>query len=175
MTLKLEDKKAIVAEVEEVAGKALSIVTAEYRGLTVDQMTRLRTQARKAGVYLRVVRNTLARRAIEKTAFACLQEALVGPLLLAFSLNEPSAAARLMKDFSKEYEKLTVKALAFDGVLLSAKDLDRLASLPTRDEALAKLMSVMLAPITKLVCTTVQPHTKFVRVVAAYRDKKQSA
>lgn len=174
MTLKLEDKKAIVAEVGEIANKAVAVVAVEYRGLTVEQMTRLRVRARKAGVYLRIVRNTLARRAVENTAFVCLQEALVGPLLLAFSLNEPSAAARLMKDFAKEYEKLVVKALAFEGMLFNAKDLDKLASLPTRDEALSLLMSVMQAPITKLVRTLVEPPTKVVRALAAY-SKQQSA
>lgn len=174
MTLRLEDKKAIVAEVGEVAGKALSVVTAEYRGLTVEQMTRLRAQARSRGVYLRVVRNTLARRALENTAFACLKEALVGPLLLAFSLDEPGAAARLIRDFAKEFEKLAVKSLVFDGMLLGAKDLDRLANLPTRDEALASLMAVMKAPITKLVRTIAEPTAKLARTIAAVRDKKQA-
>jgi large subunit ribosomal protein L10 len=175
VTLKLEDKKAIVAEVEEVATRALSAVTAEYRGLTVEQMTRLRTQARTNGVYLRVVRNTLARRAIEKTAFACLQEALVGPLVLAFSINEPGSAARLVRDFAKECDKLVVKSLVFEGQLMAANDLEKLASLPTRDEALATLMAVMKAPITKLVRTLAEPHAKFVRLMAAVRDKKESA
>lgn len=175
MTLKLEDKKAIVAEVGEIANKAVAVVAVEYRGLTVEQMTRLRVRARKAGVYLRIVRNTLARRAVENTAFACLQEALVGPLLLAFSLNEPSAAARLMKDFAKEYEKLVVKALAFEGILFNANDLDKLASLPTRDEALSLLMSVMLAPITKLVRTLVEPPTKVVRALAAYSEQQSAS
>lgn len=175
VTLRLEDKKAIVAEVSEVATKALSVVTAEYRGLTVEQMTRLRSEARQAGVYLRIVRNTLARRALENTAFACLQEALVGPLMLAFSLQEPGAAARLMRNFAKEYEKLAVKALVFEGLLLGAKDLDRLANLPTRDEALATLMAVMKAPITKLVRTLAEPPAKLARTFAALRDQKQAA
>lgn len=175
MTLKLEDKKAIVAEVEGVASKALAAVTVEYRGLTVEQMTRLRSEARKLGVYLRVVRNTLARRAVENTAFVCLQEMLVGPLMLAFSLNEPGAAARLIKNFSKEYEKLVVKALVFEGKLLSAKDLDRLASLPTRDEALSQLMAVMKAPVSKFVRTLAEPPAKLARTFAALRDQKQSA
>lgn len=175
MTLKLDGKKAIVTEVAAIAACALAVVAAEYRGLTVAQMTSLRVQARNAGVYLRVVRNTLARRAVEGTAFVCLQEALVGPLILAFSQHEPGAAARLIRDFSKNNEKLVVKALAFEGQLMQARDLDRLASLPTRDEALATLMAVMKAPITKLVRTLAEPHAKFARTVAAVRDQKQGA
>ena len=174
MTLRLEDKKAIVAEVEEVASKALSAVTAEYRGLTVEEMTQLRVKARNAGVYLRVVRNTLARRAVENTTFVCLQTSLVGPLVIAFSQHEPGAAARLFRDFAKDNQKLVVKALAFDGQLLPAKDIDKLANLPTRDEAISMLMAVMKAPISKFVRTLAEPHAKFVRTVAALRDQKQS-
>ncbi len=175
MTLRLEDKQTIVAEVNGVATKAFSVVTAEYRGLTVEQMTRLRSKARGAGVYLRVVRNTLARRALENTAFDSLRETLVGPLLLAFSLQEPAAAARLLRDFAKEYEKLAVKALVFEGILLAAKDLDRLANLPTRDEAIASLMGVMKAPIAKLARTLAEPPAKLARTFTALRDKKQEA
>ncbi len=175
MTLRLEEKQTIVAEVNGVASKALAVVTAEYRGLTVEQMTRLRAKARNAGVYLRVVRNTLARRALENTAFDSLRESLVGPLLLAFSLEEPASAARLIRDFAKEYEKLAVKAFVFEGILLGAKDLDRLANLPTRNEALASLMGVMKAPIAKFVRTLAEPHAKLARTLAALRDQKQGA
>jgi large subunit ribosomal protein L10 len=175
VTLRLEDKQAIVAEVGEVAKNALSAVTAEYRGLSVGEMSQLRVQARNAGVYLRVVRNTLARRALEGTDFACLQDTLVGPLLLAFSQQEPGAAARLIKAFTKQNEKLLVKALAFDGRLLPVNELDKLASLPTRDEAIATLMAVMKAPITKLVRTLAEPHAKLVRTMAAVRDQRQAA
>lgn len=175
MTLKLDDKKAIVHEVREVAVQALAAVTAEYRGLTVAQMTELRAQARKAGVYLRVVRNTLARRAIEGTMFACLHDSLVGPLILAFSQSEPSAAARLVRDFAKANEKLVVKAISFDGQLLQAENLDRIASLPTRNEAIASLMGVMKAPIAKLVRVTAEPQAKLARTAAALRDQKQAA
>lgn len=174
MTLRLEDKKAIVAEVGEIASQALAAVTAEYRGLTVGQMTQLRSKARNSGVYLRVIRNTLARRAVENTAFDGLKSTLVGPLVIAFSQQEPSAAARLLRDFAKDNEKLVIKALAFEGQVLSAKDIDRLANLPTRDEAIATLMAVMKAPITKLVRTMAEPHAKFVRTVAAVRDQKQA-
>lgn len=175
MTLRLEDKKAIVAEVAEVAKNATSVIAAEYNGLTVKQLTALRKSARESGVYMRVIRNTLASRAFEGTNFVCMQPALVGPLLLAFSKDEPSAAARLIRDFAKTAEKLKVTALSIDGKLLPASDLAALASLPTRDEAIAQLMSVMLAPITKFVRTLVAPHTKLVRTIAAVRDQKESA
>ncbi|RDI46986.1 50S ribosomal protein L10 [Aquicella lusitana] len=175
MVLKLEDKKAIVSEVASVAKQAVSLVAAEYSGLTVAQLTGLRKSAREAGVYMRVVRNTLARRALEGTQFACMQEELVGPLLLAFSQEEPSAAARLIKEFAKENEKLKVKALAIESQLLPPEGLDRLASLPTRNEAIAQLMSVMQAPITKFVRTLAEPHAKLVRTIAAIRDQKQAA
>jgi large subunit ribosomal protein L10 len=147
-------------------------VAAEYSGLTVAQLTRFRKSARETGVYVRVVRNTLARRALEGSSFACMQEILVGPLLLAFSQDEPSAAARLIKDFIKENEKLKVKALAVDNQLLPPEGLAQLASLPTRPEAIAQLMSVMKAPITKLVRTLAEPQAKLVRTLAAIRDAK---
>lgn len=175
MALNLEDKKAIVSEVAEVASKAVSLIAAEYSGLTVSQITGLRKSAREAGVYMRVVRNTLARRALEGTQFACIQSELVGPLLLAFSTGEPGVAARLIKDFARDNEKLVVKALAIDSQLLPASGLNKLASLPTRNEAVAQLMSVMLAPVTKFVRTLAEPHAKLVRAVAAVRDQKQSA
>jgi large subunit ribosomal protein L10 len=173
--LKLEDKKTIVSEVAGVAKQALSLIAAEYSGLTVEQLTALRKSARESGVYMRVVRNTLARRALEGTQFACIQSELVGPLLLAFSKDEPGAAARLMREFIKGNEKLKVKALVLDNQLLPATSLNKLASLPTRDEAIAQLMSVMKAPITQLVRTMAEPHAKLVRTFAAIRDMKQSA
>lgn len=175
VTLRLDGKKAIVAEVAEVAKNATSVVAANYAGLTVGQVTELRKQARNAGVYMRVIRNTLARRAFEGTRFACMDPALVGPLVLAFSNDDPGAAARLFKEFSKKFDKLEVKALSIDGTLLPAKDLNKLASLPTRNEAIAQLMSVMKAPITKFVRTLAEPHSQLVRVMGAVRDKKQQS
>jgi large subunit ribosomal protein L10 len=175
VTLRLQDKQTIVAEVGEIAKNALSAVTAEYRGLSVGEMSQLRVQARNTGVYLRVVRNTLARRALEGTDFACLRDTLVGPLLLAFSQQEPGAAARLIKTFAKQNEKLVVKALAFEGQLLPINELDKLANLPTRDEAIALLMTIMQAPIVKFVRTLAAPHTKLVRTMAALRDQRQAA
>lgn len=173
MTLKLDDKKAIVAEVALIAKEATSVIAANYSGLTVAQVTELRSSARNAGVYMRVVRNTLARRAFEGTQFACMDEALIGPLVLAFSKEEPSAAARLMKEFSKKFEKLEVTALSVEGKLLPGTDLQRLASLPSKDEARAQLMSVLQAPLSMLVRTIAEPHGKLVRTLAALRDKKQ--
>jgi large subunit ribosomal protein L10 len=175
VVLKLEDKKTIVSEVAVVAKQALSLVAAEYSGLTVAQLTELRKSMREAGVHMRVVRNTLARRALEGTNFACIQPELVGPLVLAFSNDNPGAAARLIKEFVKTNDKLKVKAIAIDNQLLPASGLNILASLPTRDEAISQLMSVMLAPITKLARTLTEPHAKLVRTIAAIRDQKQSA
>lgn len=175
MALNLEAKKAIVAEVSEVASKSLSALAAYYRGLTVTQLNTLRAGARKNNIYMRVVPNTLASRALEDTEFACLQEALVGPIVLMFSLEDPGAAARLVRDFVKAHEKFEVKALALGGKLLPAKQLEAVAQLPTRDQAISMLMSVMQAPITKLVRTLAEPYAMLVRTVAAVRDQKQAA
>jgi large subunit ribosomal protein L10 len=172
VTLSLAAKKAVVNEVTLVASKAISAVVADYRGLTVNQMTLLRAAARKADVYLRVVPNTLARRAFEDTEFACLSEFLVGPLFLAMSMQAPSDAARLLKEFAKTFEKLEIKALSVSGKVYSVDQLDAVASLPTRDEAIAKLMYVMKAPIEKFVRTLAEPHAKLVRTVAAIKDQK---
>ncbi len=174
MVLKLEDKKNIVDEVASVAAKAVSAGVANYRGLTVAEMTELRGKARKSGIYLRIVRNTLARRAVENTDFSCMQETFRGPVFLAFSEEDPGAVARLLKDAVRDYEKLTVCALALGGKLLSAKDLDAVATLPTRDQALATLMSVMKAPVTKLVRTLAEPYAMLTRTVGAIRDKQSA-
>ncbi|WP_252177355.1 50S ribosomal protein L10 [Endozoicomonas sp. 4G] len=175
MALGLEDKKAIVAEVSEAAQSALSAVIADYRGLTVDQMTQLRKQAREGNVYLKVVRNTLARRAVEGTDFECLQDSLVGPTVLAFSQEDPGAAARLIKDFAKENDALEVKALSISGQLLAAEQIDVLAKMPTLDQARAMLMSVMIAPVTKLARTLNEFPGSITRVMAAVADEKKKA
>lgn len=175
MALTLEDKKAIVAEVSAHAVDAQSLVTADYRGLSVAEMGELRSDARQAGVYLKVVRNTLAKRALEDSSFACIQETLKGPLLLAFSAEEPSAAARLLRDFKKKYDALEVKALSIDGCLLAANELEAVAKLPTRDEVISMLMSVMQAPISKLVRTLAEPQAKLVRTLAAVKAQKEAA
>ncbi len=172
MTLTLAAKKAVVEEVTAVASKAISAVVADYRGLTVNQMTQLRAAARKADVYLRVVPNTLTRRAFEKTEFSCLSDLLVGPLFIALSLQAPSDAARLLKEFSKTFEKLEIRALSVSGKVYGAEHLEAIASLPTRDEAIAKLMYVMKAPVEKFVRTLAEPHGKLVRTIAAIKEQK---
>jgi large subunit ribosomal protein L10 len=169
----LKEKQAIVAEVNEAASNALSAVMADYRGVTVDGMTELRKVAREQNVYVRVIRNTLAKRAFEGTEFECLSESLLGPNILAFSLEDPGAGARIFKDFAKANEKFEIKALSVGGKLLPADQIDALAKLPTRDQALSMLMSVMLAPVTKLTRTLNEIPTKVTRVVAAVRDQKQ--
>ena len=175
MALNIEQKKAVVAEVAEVASKALAAVAAEYRGLTVEEMTELRVKARQGGVFVKVAKNTLVRRAVEGTEYECMQEALTGPLLLAFSMDDPGAAARLVKDYSKDHEKLIAKLVAVGGQLYDASELERLSKLPTYEQAIAMLMSVMKAPIEKFVRTLAEPHAKLVRTVAAVRDAKQAA
>ena len=175
MALKFPQKQAIVAEVAEVAAKAHSAIAAEYRGLTAEQMNQLRVEARKSGVYLRVVKNTLARRAIADTEFACMNEGLTGPLVLAFSQDEPGAAARVMQDFAKSNKKPEVKLVALGGRLLDPSDLDALAKMPTYEQALSMLMAVMKAPVEKLARTVNEVPGKLVRTVAAIRDQKQAA
>jgi large subunit ribosomal protein L10 len=175
MALNLEDKKTLVAEVNAVAATALSVVAAEYRGLTVSQMTELRSKARSAGVYMRVVKNTLARKAIAGTSFECIGSALKGPLVLAFSKDDPGAAARVVRAFAKDHDKLVPTAVALGGQLLAASSLEKVASLPTREQALAQLMGVMRAPIQKLASTLAAAPSKLVRTLAAVRDQKQAA
>jgi len=175
MALNLEQKKAVVAEVADAANKALAAVAAEYRGLTVEEMTDLRAKAREGGVVLKVAKNTLVRRAVEGTEYECMQDSLTGPLLFAFSMDDPGAAARLVKDYSKDHEKLIAKLVAVGGDLYDASELERLSNLPTYDQAIAILLGVMKAPIEKFVRTLAEPHTKMVRTVAAVRDSKQAA
>jgi large subunit ribosomal protein L10 len=175
MALNLEQKKAVVAEVSQVASSALAAVAAEYRGLTVTEMTELRVKARQDGVFLKVAKNTLVRRAVEGTEFECMTDALTGPLLFAFSMEDPGAAARLVKDYAKDHDKLIARLVAVGGQLFDASELDRLSKLPTREQALAMLMGVMKAPIEKFVRTLAEPHAKLVRTVAAVRDAKQAA
>ena len=175
MRLTLEAKKAIVSEVAEVAANAPSAIAAEYAGISVADMTQLRQNAREAGVYLRVVRNTLARRALENTKFECMRDGLVGPLLLAFSREEPGTVAKIIRDFAKTNDKLVVKLVALDGKLLQPSDIEALANLPSREQAISMLMAVMKAPISKFVRTLAEPHGKLVRTIAAVRDQKQAA
>lgn len=175
MALNLEQKKAVVAEVANVANSALAAVAAEYSGLTVGEMTDLRVKARASGVYLKVAKNTLVRKAVEGTEFECMQEQLTGPLLYAFSMSDPGAAARLVRDYAKEHNKLIARLVAVGGQLYGASELDRMSKLPTYDQAIALLMAVMKAPIEKFVRTLAEPHAKLVRTFAAVRDAKQAA
>ena len=171
----LKEKQAIVAEVNETAQAALSAVMADYRGVSVDAMTALRASAREAGVHVRVIRNTLAKRAFEGTDFECMNDALLGPCVLAFALEDPGAAARVFKDFAKDNSEFEIKALSVGGELLAADQIDALAKLPTRDEALSMLLAVMQAPVTKLVRTMNDIPGRVTRVVAAVKDQKQAA
>jgi large subunit ribosomal protein L10 len=161
MALNLSQKQEVVAELAEIAGKAHSLVAAEYAGTTVSQMTEMRKKARETGVYLKVVKNTLATRAVEGTDFACVKDVLVGPLLYAFSLEEPGAAGRLIKDASKGNDKLKAKVVSVEGKLLPAAHVDVLASLPTREQALAMLARVLA-----------EPAAMFARVVKAVADQQ---
>ncbi|WP_323840141.1 50S ribosomal protein L10 [Photorhabdus africana] len=163
MALNLQDKQAIVAEVSEVAKGALSAVVADSRGVTVGKMTELRKAGREAGVYIRVVRNTLIRRAVEGTAYECLKEAFVGPTLIAFSNEHPGAAARLFKEFAKANPAFEIKAAAFEGEFIPAANIDRLATLPTYEEAIARLMSTMKEAVAG----------KLVRTLAALRESRE--
>jgi len=173
--LSLEDKKAIVAEVASVAASAHSAIAAEYRGLKVASMTKLRSEARKNGVYVRVVKNTLARRAVQGTSFECMQDGFVGPMVLAFSLQDPGAAARVIQSFAKDNDKVVVKLVALGGKLLTPNDLKAVANLPTRDQALSQLMAVMKAPVQKLVSTMAGVPTKLVRTLVAVQEQKGAA
>jgi len=173
--LSLEGKKTVVAEVSEVARDAVSAVAAEYRGLSVAEMNDLRVKAREKGVYLRVVRNTLARRAVEGTDFECMKDGLVGPLVLAFARDEPGSAARVVNDFAKTNERLVVRLVAINGELVPADRIDVVASLPTLDEARSKLLSVFMAPAGKLVRTLAEPHAGLVRVLSAHGEQSGAA
>lgn len=162
MALNLDGKIKVVEEVAKYASQAHSAVAAEYLGLTVAELTELRNTARETGVYLRVVKNTLAKRAVSGTDFECMQDKLVGPLILAFSMEDPGSAARLVNDFAKKNDKLVAKVVAIGGESHDASELKRLASLPTRDQGISMVMSVIKAPVGKLA-----------RTLAAIRDQKQ--
>lgn len=173
--LNLEEKKAVVAEVAEIVASTNSVIAAEYRGLTVDKLTELRKQARESSVVLRVIKNSLAKRAFEGTDYACLNDSLSGPLLLAFSQEDPAAAARIFKAFVKDNDKLIVKSIALGDKLMDASQLEMLAKMPTRDQALGMLAGVMQAPVSKFVRTVAEPTNKLVRVLAAVGESKQAA
>ena len=174
MGLNLEKKQKAVAEISAQVAQATTIVLAEYRGLGAGDITALRAKARNAGVYFRVLKNTLARRAVAETPFAGLAEKMVGPLAFAISAD-PVAAAKILNDFAKGNDKFVITAGAMANYVMSAKDVANLASMPSRDELLAKLLGTMQAPVAKFVQTLNEVPTKFVRGLAAVRDQKQAA
>ena len=173
MALNLEQKKALVAEVNSVAASAQSAVAAEYRGLTVGELTELRADARNSDVYMKVVKNSLARRAIEGTDFQCMQECLSGPLLLAFSREDPGAAARVIKTFAKDHEKLVTVSVSIGGELYGAGDLDRLAALPTLDGARAMLLRALNGPLTQFVRVLAEPAAMLARTVQGRSEQAE--
>jgi large subunit ribosomal protein L10 len=171
MPLNIEAKKALVDEVNTVAASAQAAVAAEYRGLTVAEMTALRVAARKADVYVKVVKNTLAKRAVQGTDFECMRESFKGPLVLAFSRRDPGAAARVIRSFAKDHDKLVTVALALGGELYGAGDIDRVASLPTLDQARAKLLGTLQAPIGQLVRVLAEPAAMLARTLKARSEQ----
>lgn len=173
MALNLDQKQRVVRDLAGVASEAHSALAAEYRGLTAVEMDRLRASAREAGVHLQIVKNTLARRAVAGTHFECMKEGFEGPLLLAFSRHDPASAARVVQDFSKSHGKLIVKMVAVEGKLYPATEAERLASLPTYEEAISRLMATMQAPTQKLAATLNEVLGKLTRTLAAVRDAKQ--
>ncbi len=174
MSLNIEQKKAVVTEVSEAISGAEAAILAEYRGLTVAQMTELRRKAREAGVFLRVVKNTLAKRAVEGSMFECLADHMVGPLAFAAS-TDPAAVAKVLDEFAKDNDKLVIKAGAMGGVMMSHEQLKALAKLPSRDELLALLLATMNAPMEKFVRTLNEVPASFVRTLAAIRDAREAA
>jgi large subunit ribosomal protein L10 len=174
LALNLEQKKAIVAEVADVASSAHSAIAAEYRGLTVEDLTELRKEARNNGVYLRVVKNTLAKRAVADTDFECMTEGFSGPLVLAFSQEDPGAAARVIHDFVKDHDDLIVRMVSISGKLLDPSEIKTLAKMPTYEQAISILMATMKAPVQKLAVTLNEVPGKLVRTVAAIRDAKEA-
>lgn len=173
MALSLEQKKALVTEVNSVAASAHSAVAAEYRGLTVGEMTALRVEARNSGVYIKVVKNSLARLAMEGTDFQCMQEHLKGPLLLAFSKEDPGSAARVIKGFSKDHDKLVTVSVSIGGELYDAADLDRLAALPNLDEARGMLLRTLNGPLTQLVRVLAEPAGMLARTIQARGEQTE--
>lgn len=173
MTLRADDKKQVVAEVAKIATSAKSAIALDYHGIEANQMTNLRRQAREQNIYLRVIKNNLARRALTDTQYACMTEHLSGPMMFAFSIEDPAAAARVVNNFHKETDKLKVKLIALDGELRETSELKRLATLPTYEQSISLLMAVMKAPIEKLVKTIKAPVLQTVRSVAAIRDQKK--
>ena len=175
MALNLEQKKEVVAELANVAAKAHSLVAAEYAGLTVAQLTELRKKARQDGVFLKVAKNTLVARAVAGTEYECVKEALTGPLLFAFSKEDPGAAGRLIKDFAKTNDKLVAKVVAMGGKMYPGSHVEKLASLPTRDQALSIFAGLLLQPATMLARVLAEPASQVARVLSQIGEQKKAA
>lgn len=173
MALNLADKKRIVAELSDVIGNAVSIVAADYRGLSVADMDELRTEMRNAGVTLRVVRNTLTRIALKDTAYEDMQDLMTGPILLAFSDEDPASSARVFKAFIKGHENVEIRAISIEGKSIDPKALGQVADLPTKEQSISMLLSVLQAPMTKVALSLNDINTKLVRTIAAVGDSKQ--
>ena len=172
MRITLEQKRAIVTEVAAVAAAAPAAVAAEYSSLNVAEMTALRCSARDAGIYLKVVRNTLARRALAGTQFDCMCATLRGPLLFAFSNEEPGSAAKVISNFAKENAKLVVRLVALDGRLLDASEIERVANLPSLDQARSMLLGLLQAPLGKFLRVLSEPEAKLLRLLDARREQQ---
>jgi large subunit ribosomal protein L10 len=172
--LNLEEKKAVVAEVSAQVAKAQAIIVAEYRGLEVGHMTQLRTKARNSGVYLRVLKNTLARRAVKDTPFEKLADQMIGPLVYGIS-SDPVASAKVLNEFAKANDKFVIKAGAMPNAVISAKEVAALANMPSREQLIATLLGTMQAPVAKFVQTLNEVPSRFVRTLAAVRDQKEKA
>ncbi len=172
MAISIEDKRRIVADVHAQFSRAASVVLADYRGMSVGDLTRLRMQARGAGISVRVVRNLLACRAVDDTRFACLQDSFAGPTLVAFSYTDLSSAAKTLNDFARKHEKLRIKALSVGGKLLGPEEIENVARLPNREQALTQLMGLMLAPISRLAAALHDVPGRLVRTLAAIRDSR---
>jgi large subunit ribosomal protein L10 len=175
VSLNIEQKKTIVSEIAAIAANAPTAIAAEYRGLTVAEMTKLRQKAREEGIFLKVIRNTLAKRALAGTKFECMQDGLVGPLLFAFSNDEPGSAAKVIRDFAKSNDKLIVKLVSLDGKLFEVADIERIANIPSRDQARSMFLGLLQAPLAKFVRVLSEPEAKFLRLLSARREQQEAA
>jgi len=173
MPLRIEQKKAVVQELNSIASSSVSAAIAEYRGLNVAEITELRTKARESGVYLKVVKNSLSKQALTGTDFECLTQALQGPIMIALSADDLASPARLFKDFGKDYEHLKTVGLAIDGDAYPSSDLDRIARLPTRDEAYSIIAGLMKAPIEKALRTLNEVPIKLARLILAIKENQE--
>ena len=175
MPMRIDDKKIAVEELNGIANKAVSAIAADYHGTTVSELTKLRQEARDSSVHLKVIRNTLAKRALNDTKFSCFEDLLVGPTMLAFSLEDPTSAAKLVNNFTKVNKNFQVKGISLGDSLLELSKLSVLANMPSRDEALAQLAGILNAPMTKFVSILNQVPSKLVRTLQAVKDQKQQA